>query len=42
MKKTNIPSIIGGVTKFTAKGDVASPKFFVYKITDGKYSGPVN
>ena len=42
VKKTNVPSIIGGTTKFTAKGDVASPKFFVYKITDGRYSGPVN
>jgi branched-chain amino acid transport system substrate-binding protein len=42
VKKTNVPSIIGGVTKFTAKGDVVSPHFFIYKITDGKYSGPVN
>jgi branched-chain amino acid transport system substrate-binding protein len=42
VKKTNIPSIIGGVTKFTPRGDVASPRFYIYKVTNGTYSGPVN
>jgi branched-chain amino acid transport system substrate-binding protein len=38
VRKTNVPSILlGGNTRFTARGDVRSPKFFIYRITNGNY-----
>jgi branched-chain amino acid transport system substrate-binding protein len=38
VRKTNIPSILGGQIRFTKKGDVAGAKFYVFKITNGRYS----
>lgn len=38
IRKTNTPSILGGSIKFTARGDVAGAKFYVFKVTNGKYT----
>lgn len=38
VKKTNIPSILGGTIRFTAKGDPVGAKFYTFKITNGKYA----
>lgn len=38
VRKTNVPSIIGGNIRFDAKGDVRGGAFVIYKITNGKYS----
>jgi branched-chain amino acid transport system substrate-binding protein len=38
VRRTNVPSIIGGRIVFDAKGDVTPSKFVIYKITNGKYS----
>jgi branched-chain amino acid transport system substrate-binding protein len=38
VKRTRLPSILGGQVRFTAKGDVAGAKFYVFKITNGKYT----
>jgi branched-chain amino acid transport system substrate-binding protein len=38
VKATRLPSILGGQVRFTAKGDVAGAKFYMFKITNGKYT----
>ena len=38
VRRTNLPSILGGQVRFTQKGDVAGSKFYVFKITNGKYT----
>jgi branched-chain amino acid transport system substrate-binding protein len=38
VKKTNVPSILGGTIRFNAKGDPAGAKFYTFKITNGKYA----
>ena len=38
VKRTRTPSILGGSIRFTPVGDIFSPKFYVYKVTDGKYT----
>lgn len=38
VRLTNVPSILGGNIRFTAKGDVRGAKFFVFKVTNGRYS----
>ena len=38
VKRTRLPSILGGQVRFTAKGDVAGARFFMFKITNGKYT----
>ena len=38
VRRTNIPSILGGQVRFTKNGDVAGAKFYVFKITNGKYT----
>jgi hypothetical protein len=38
VKKTNLPSILGGTIRFTARGDVRTPKFYIFKVTNGKYA----
>ena len=38
VRKTNMPSILGGRLKFTSIGDVAGAKFYVFHIVNGKYS----
>ena len=38
VRRTNVPSILGGQVRFTKKGDVAGAKFYVFKITNGRYT----
>jgi ABC-type branched-subunit amino acid transport system substrate-binding protein len=38
VKKTRLPSILGGQIRFTSKGDVAGAKFYIFKVTNGKYT----
>ena len=38
VRRTNMPSIIGGRVVFDAKGDVTPSKFVIYKNTNGKYA----
>ncbi len=37
VKRTNLPSILGGTVRFTARGDVRSPKFYIFEVTNGTY-----
>ncbi len=38
VRRTNVPSILGGAIRFTKKGDLVGAKYHVFKITDGKYT----
>lgn len=38
VKRTNVPSILGGNIRFTARGDVVGAKFYIFKVTNGKYA----
>jgi branched-chain amino acid transport system substrate-binding protein len=38
VRLTNVPSILGGRIRFTARGDVRGAKFYVFKVTNGRYS----
>ena len=38
VKRTNVPSILGGTIRFTARGDVRAPKFYIFKVTNGTYA----
>ena len=38
VRRTNLPSILGGQIRFTKKGDVAGAKFYMFKVTNGKYT----
>jgi branched-chain amino acid transport system substrate-binding protein len=38
VKRTNVPSILGGSIRFTPKGDVAGAKFYVFEVKNGKYA----
>ena len=38
VRLTRVPSILGGQVRFTKKGDVAGAKFYMFKITNGKYT----
>lgn len=38
VRRTNIPSILGGNIRFTLRGDTAGAKFYTFKVTNGKYS----
>lgn len=38
VRATNAPSILGGTTRFTPRGDVRGGSFFIAKITNGKYA----
>lgn len=38
VRRTNVPSIIGGNIRFDAKGDVRGGDFVIYKVTNGTYS----
>jgi ABC-type branched-subunit amino acid transport system substrate-binding protein len=33
-----VPSILGGTIRFTPKGDPVGAKFYVFKVTNGKYA----
>jgi branched-chain amino acid transport system substrate-binding protein len=37
VRKTNVPSILGGTIRFTRRGDVIGAKFFIYEVTNGQY-----
>jgi branched-chain amino acid transport system substrate-binding protein len=37
VKRTNMPSILGGRLRFTARGDVRSPKFYIFRVQNGTY-----
>jgi len=37
VKTTNVPSILGGRVRFTARGDVVGAKFYVFHVTNGTY-----
>jgi branched-chain amino acid transport system substrate-binding protein len=37
VRRTNSPSILGGTVRFTKKGDVVGAKYYVFKITNGRY-----
>ena len=41
VRKTNVPSILGGRTKFNKNGDVSGAKFKIFHVVNGKYT-PVN
>ena len=41
VRKTNVPSIHGGRTKFNKAGDVSGAKFKIFHVVNGKYA-PVN
>jgi branched-chain amino acid transport system substrate-binding protein len=38
VKRTNVPSILGGTIRFNAKGDPVGAKFYTFKVTNGKYT----
>jgi branched-chain amino acid transport system substrate-binding protein len=38
VRRTRVPSILGGTLRFTKRGDVAGAKFYIFKIANGKYS----
>jgi branched-chain amino acid transport system substrate-binding protein len=38
VRKTNLPSILGGRVRFTARGDVVGAKFYVFRVQNGRYS----
>jgi branched-chain amino acid transport system substrate-binding protein len=37
VKRTNVPSILGGTVRFTARGDVRSPKFYIFDVKGSVY-----
>jgi ABC-type branched-subunit amino acid transport system substrate-binding protein len=37
LRKTNVPSILGGRIRFTARGEPTGARFVVYRVTDGAY-----
>jgi branched-chain amino acid transport system substrate-binding protein len=37
VRRTRTPSILGGTIRFIRRGDIVGPKFFTFKITNGKY-----
>jgi branched-chain amino acid transport system substrate-binding protein len=38
VKRTNLPSILGGTLRFTPKGDAAGINWYFFRITSGKYT----
>ena len=38
VRRTNVPSILGGRVRFTARGDVRGAKFYIFRVTNGNYS----
>ena len=37
VRRSNVPSILGGTIRFTRRGDVRGAKFYIFRITDGNY-----
>jgi branched-chain amino acid transport system substrate-binding protein len=38
VRRTNVPSILGGRIRFTARGDVRGAKFYIFRVQNGNYS----
>jgi branched-chain amino acid transport system substrate-binding protein len=38
VRKTNIPSILGGNVRFSRRGDTVGAKFYTFKVTNGAYT----
>lgn len=38
VRRTNVPSILGGRIRFTARGDVRGGKFYIFRVQNGNYS----
>jgi branched-chain amino acid transport system substrate-binding protein len=38
VRSTNVPSILGGRIRFTARGDVRGAKFYIFRVTNGNYA----
>jgi branched-chain amino acid transport system substrate-binding protein len=38
VRRTNVPSILGGRVQFTRRGDVRGAKFYLFKVTNGNYA----
>jgi ABC-type branched-subunit amino acid transport system substrate-binding protein len=38
VRRSNVPSILGGNVKFDSHGDLVGGKFAIYKVTNGTYS----
>ena len=38
VRKTNIPSILGGTIRFSRRGDTVGAKFYTFKVTNGAYT----
>jgi ABC-type branched-subunit amino acid transport system substrate-binding protein len=37
VRRTNVPSIMGGRIQFTRRGDVRGAKFYIFRVTNGTY-----
>lgn len=37
VRRTNVPSILGGRIQFTRRGDVRGAKFYIFRVTNGQY-----
>jgi branched-chain amino acid transport system substrate-binding protein len=38
VRRTRLPSILGGTIRFTKKGDLVGGKVYIFKLTNGKYT----
>jgi branched-chain amino acid transport system substrate-binding protein len=38
VRRTNVPSILGGRVRFTSRGDVRGAKFYIFRVTNGNYA----
>jgi len=38
VRRTNVPSILGGRVQFTRRGDVRGAKFYIFRVTNGNYA----
>jgi branched-chain amino acid transport system substrate-binding protein len=38
VRRTNVPSILGGRVQFTSRGDVRAAKFYIFRVQNGTYS----
>ncbi len=38
VRKSNVPSILGGSVRFNGQGDLVGGKFWIYKVTNGTYA----
>jgi hypothetical protein len=38
VRRSNVPSILGGNVQFNSQGDLVGGKFVIYKVTNGTYA----